>query len=513
MGCCGTSPTRSAPSACSEVVRFADPAEAQATLQVRQGDPGAVDFYLDHQRVLAGTDTTMPDLAYTSWLADVRAGRDSLLLASATQTVVELNSRARADLIAAGEVAVDGVPLRDGTAAGVGDRVATRRNERRLAVNAGRDWVKNGDSWRVLATHPDGSLSVEHRTHHGRTVLPADYVADHVELDYARTVRRAQGLTVDHAHLVVTPGLSREEFYVGVSRARHGTHLYVASMADDRPDHLPDMAGATRDVLAKIIERSGVEPAAHEALRAAQVSAGDLHRMAVEYEHALGVHVADRYRTTAETVHPGITADPAWPSVAQRLHRAEAAGITITDLLQRAEQMGDYTDARSQTSVLVFRLDRLLARTTRDTDTGAPVPAWLAVPPPTAADQPWNSYLPARYAEIDHRITTLARDAEQQPAAWLTAIGDGDARQQAIRHTVAYRAVFTITGDDPLGPAPERRGRQHEAWTAAHHAITASHHPPTGASAATRLLDQLAAHRTNTDDPPTEQRSGPTRHL
>ena len=84
---------------------------------------------------------------------------------------------------------------------------------------------------------------------------------------------------------------------------------------------------------------------------------------------------------------------------------------------------------------------------------------------------------------------------------------------EAIRQTVAYRAVYAITGDDPLGPAPERRGRQHEAWTAAHHAITASHHPPTGASAATRLLDQLAAHRTNTDDPPTEHRTGPTRHL
>ena len=114
-----------------QVVRFTDPAEAQATLQVRQGDPGAVDFYLNQQRVLAGTDTTMPDLAYTRWLADVRAGRDSLLLASATQTVVELNSRARADRIAAGEVVVDGIALRDGTAAGVGDRVATRRNERR----------------------------------------------------------------------------------------------------------------------------------------------------------------------------------------------------------------------------------------------------------------------------------------------------------------------------------------------------------------------------------------------
>ena len=158
-----------------EVVRFVDPEEAAATLQVRQGDPTAVDFYLQQNRVLAGTDATMPDVAYSRWLADLRAGRDSLLLASSTQTVTDLNARARADLIVAGQVAVDGVALRDGTAAGVGDRVATRRNERRLMVNGGRDWVKNGDSWRVLAVAADGALSVEHRTHRGRTVLPADY--------------------------------------------------------------------------------------------------------------------------------------------------------------------------------------------------------------------------------------------------------------------------------------------------------------------------------------------------
>lgn len=496
-----------------EVVRFADPAEATATLQVRNGNPEAVDFYLDRQRVLAGTDATMPEVAYGRWLADIRAGRHSLLLASSTATVAELNARARADLIASGTVSVDGVPLRDGTAAGVGDHVATRRNERRLAVNGGRDWVKNGDGWRVLATHVDGSLTVEHRIHRGRSVLPADYVAEQVELDYARTIRRAQGLTVDHAHLVVTPQLTREELYVGVSRARRGTYLYVASMADDRPDHLPDMAGATRDVLTNIIERTGLEPAAHEAIRAALAAAGDLRRMAVEYEHALGMCVGDRYRDTAEAVHPGITADPAWPSVAQRLHQAEAGGWQVTDILRRADSMGDYTNARSETSVLVFRLDRLLARTGRDSDDNVPVPTWLATKPPHGADPPWNDYLPARYAEMDQRITALAEQASLQLPPWLDGIGDGDARDLAIRQTVAYRAVYAISGDDPIGPEPDRRGRQHAAWAAANRAIAASHrtaHAPTNAE---RMLDMLTNRQTATDDSPTEVRSGPTRHL
>ena len=37
-----------------QVVRFTDPDEAAATLQVRDGDPAAIDFYLNHDRVTAG---------------------------------------------------------------------------------------------------------------------------------------------------------------------------------------------------------------------------------------------------------------------------------------------------------------------------------------------------------------------------------------------------------------------------------------------------------------------------
>ena len=93
----------------SQVVRFTNPDEAAATLQVRDGDPAALDFYLNHQRVTPATAETAPDAAYTAWLADVRAGRDALLLASTGTAVTELNGRARADLIAAGLVDVDGI--------------------------------------------------------------------------------------------------------------------------------------------------------------------------------------------------------------------------------------------------------------------------------------------------------------------------------------------------------------------------------------------------------------------
>ena len=506
-----------------EVLRFTDPAEAEATLKVRRGDPTAADHYLTKERVVAGTDATMTDAAYAAWLADTRAGRDALLLAPSTSTVDDLNTQARADLVLDGKVAVDGVPLHNGTVAGVGDRVATRRNERRNTVNAGKDWVKNGDGWTVTAVYDDGSLTVQHRRHHGHTTLPGDYVAQHVELDYARTVRRSQGLTVDHAHLVVDPQMTRPEFYVGVSRARHDTHLYVPLMTDPGPDHRPEMAGSARDVLTQVITRSAAQPSAHEAVKTAVDTLGDLRRMSAEYEHALDVRVGDRHRLVAETAHPGITADRAWPAVARQLHIAEGLGHQPAAIIAKADRLGDYTDATSEARVLAYRLDLLNHEQAGDPK----VPTWLAAAPPTTTDSPtdprWACYLDARHAEMAERITTLGIEARGERATWLAEIGRCDGRAAAIRNVVAYRAVYNQTGDDALGPEPDLAGRQHEAWTAVRRAINRSHADDTAASAnrgapnAVRflaLLNQDEATRGNGDsygDHPGTSRGGPTR--
>ena len=77
---------------------------------------------------------------------------------------------------------------------GVGDRIATRRNDRDLGV-------ANRDCWTVTGVDADGSPHVRGRG--GDRTLPADYVRDHVELAYATTAHGAQGETVHAAHLLV----------------------------------------------------------------------------------------------------------------------------------------------------------------------------------------------------------------------------------------------------------------------------------------------------------------------
>ena len=53
----------------------------------------------------------------------------------------------------------------------------------------------------------------------------AERVAEHVDLGYALTTYRAQSLTTDTAHLVLTPGATREALYVGMTRGRDNDYV------------------------------------------------------------------------------------------------------------------------------------------------------------------------------------------------------------------------------------------------------------------------------------------------
>lgn len=245
-----------------DVRRFRHEWERDATLQLRAGKPDVVTTYIDQGRVESGTREDMLDLLFEAWLTDTRAGRTSLMVAADAQTVTDLNIRARANRVAAGEVAEDGVRLEDGTIIGLGDVVVTRLNVRALAT--GRGWVKNGDNWIVAAMNSDGSLRVTSPGGAAAALLPADYVREHVELGYASTAHRAQGRTVDTAHAYVTATTVREPLYVMATRGRESNRLYVDTAYE--PDWVTghEHGGQVEpvEVLAKAIATSGADASA-----------------------------------------------------------------------------------------------------------------------------------------------------------------------------------------------------------------------------------------------------------
>ena len=79
----------------AELHRFTNPAEAAASLALREGKPTALNFYLDHDRIHVGDMANTTEDAFTAWVRDRSAGLDAIMLAPTRELVAELNRRAR----------------------------------------------------------------------------------------------------------------------------------------------------------------------------------------------------------------------------------------------------------------------------------------------------------------------------------------------------------------------------------------------------------------------------------
>jgi ATP-dependent exoDNAse (exonuclease V) alpha subunit len=217
-----------------DVHRFTHEWAKSASLSLRQGAPQSIDLHNAHGRVQIGSTESIVDAAYEAWRKDCESGRASVLSSDYNEAVAAMNIRARSERILDGSVdALQEVALHDGTRAAVGDIVITRRNDCRLRT--ARSWVRNGDGWTVVRTGRDSSVEVRRagRRWGSTALLPAEYVKHHIELGYAVTAHRAQGMTTESAHAVVASGMTRENLYVAMTRGRESNIAYVAL---DQPD-------------------------------------------------------------------------------------------------------------------------------------------------------------------------------------------------------------------------------------------------------------------------------------
>ncbi len=247
--------------------RFTRPWEARASLELRRAHPAALDTYTAHGAFTSGAHDDMLDAALDAVTTARANGRVAVLQAADNRTVRELNARAHADGVLSGTVSREGVPLHDGLTAGIGDRIVTRRNHRRLRTTDG--YVRNGSLWDITAVLPDGSVRARpahapDQSDDGAVHLPATYVAENVELGYATSTARTQGITVDETHTIAAPGMAREDLYVAMSRGRHLNHTYVVTDEPD-PECLQTRAPAScREVLDQILATSHAELTATE---------------------------------------------------------------------------------------------------------------------------------------------------------------------------------------------------------------------------------------------------------
>ena len=225
--------------------RFTHHWEAAASLQLRAGDPRALDAYEAHDRIVPGTLDDHLDRIAAAWIDHHEQGRSLAVVASTNDHVDTINRAIQNARLSVGHLDPEvATRLAADEHASVGDVVATRRNDRRLTTTTGEP-VRNRDTWTVTGTNDDGSITVSHRGGHGDVKLPADYVHDHVRLGYAATEHGWQSDTVDSAIALTSPVTTRRGLYVAATRGRDDNILCVVTDCDD--------IGEARDVLDAVL--------------------------------------------------------------------------------------------------------------------------------------------------------------------------------------------------------------------------------------------------------------------
>ena len=298
-------------------------------------------------------------------------------------------------------------------------------------------------------------------------VLPADYVADHVELAYATTAHRAQGRTVDTAHAMVSPTTTREVLYVAATRGRESNRLYVDTHYDPDPqtahDGVTDRQTA-RDVLAGVLANEGADVSAHETIRREQHAAESWPTLCAEYQTLAKVAQAERWEALLD--RSGLSPEAlelvrrseAYGPLLAAFRDAESRGVDIEEVLPRLVQAHTLADADDVAAVLHARVERYAKsggskRRAADNLIGGLMPRAMGVTDPDMARA-----LEDRDRALEQRARTLAEQAVARGDAWTRVLGPAPAdsgrreRWFAGASTVAaYRERWGVTGQAPLG--------------------------------------------------------------
>jgi hypothetical protein len=409
--------------------------EREALELVRDGQvEQAVAAYREHERMVAATSKTelTLNLARDWWQtyqqAEVsgQADRDAVILAYRRDEVDRLNTTCQQVMQRTGRLGAEHLDVGD-RALHVGDRVVCGRNDLRGLG------VANGTRGTITALDVERrSLTV--RTEQGRQVtLPAAYLDGRVpegrrvvDLAYATTGHKAQGLTRWRALVRITGQEDANWLYVQLSRAKDDTRLHtiVAPEPNSGELDLPDRE----------------PPDAYQQLAAALARVGG-ETMAIDTRSRLDVRATPTKDLRAERDRIRRELDQAPPDRRRVLERATARR-------EQAEQELAAVDAKHP---------------------GGTGRGWFGRRHEREQDQEARM-LVARQAERAAQAEVAARAAQQEHQGWLEANQDLGVGYQDVARELALRSRQRVALAeleqptylrDALGPVPESvRGRR-----------------------------------------------------
>jgi hypothetical protein len=449
--------------------------EREALELVRSGlVDDAVAAYQAHDRVVAADSKPAATLAllqgwWAAWQqAEGDPAQEVIVLAVRRAEVDRLNTACQELLAARGRLGGERLQVEDRQLA-VGDRVVCGKN---AIAELG---VANGSRGVVTALDPEGrTLTVRLDGHDGRTVtLPRSYLEGRfrgernrrVDLAYATTGHRAQGLTRGRALVRLTGTEDVNWLYVQLSRARQDTRLYA--VVGPEPQGAAELDLPDRDQpdgylqLAQALSRAGGQrlaiatPSSPDLQR---LSTGELRAERDRLRRQLDQAPRDRSRELSRATAHREQAEQALaayqqpagrqpPGMLRWLRRGDDHSVCIPGGLAVATQQVDRAHDR----------ERELRQHQQRRD------GWLEA----------NAHLGPAYRQVgatlawQRRATGLAVEADR-PGYVLEALGpvtESTRGKRAWRHAAAqiehYRRTYQITDPErALGLEPHSPGQR-----------------------------------------------------
>ncbi|QKV74216.1 hypothetical protein [Amycolatopsis sp. Hca4] len=282
--------------------------------------------------------------------------------------------------------------------------------------------------------HRSGRITVQHRVHKASITLPAGYVQAHVELAYAATVNRVQGMTsTGNAHLLVLPTMTREQFYPGITRAMLRNFIYVVTHHHviDQHRETPEPV-SPESVLTGVLNHSGAEVSATETMRKAQDEAVSMGTLVLRYNYTATYRDEDRYRAILARHAPSTLDLDSEPALIQTLRNAHDLGWEPDPLVAAVMRWRQsLEEADNPGAALQARITTHLGRRRPPSATGPPQPGdvtrWRgivdAIAPHVAVEDPDWEKIWVRAAgalalgfDVDAALTVVAHQLAARPA-------------------------------------------------------------------------------------------------
>ena len=284
----------------------------------------------------------------------------------------------------------------------------------------------------------------------------------------------AQGRTVDTAHLLVTDSLSRQAFYVGMTRGREANTAHVVTGKTAPPGHQPYQQATPEAVLAGVLQCTADDMSAAGQIRHSQEWVGGTGHLLTLWSAAVR---SSLYPQIDAQIRARLTQSEAWryerehsrTALQQRLRAAQLAGLDLSQLIDQITA-APLDRARSISGVLHGRLQRVQLP-----DLGHAV-TWTQRTP---QDAPQIAHDLA--AGLDERRRELGERLAAEPEPWLIrhlgVLSPGASpalREDYIQRAgtaAAYREARGITDPDQAvsftpHPEPELAAMQRDTFQA-----------------------------------------------